>query len=427
MAELNESELCPCGRGAEYGKCCKPNGITWSREGDQLHRHYTAVLPQEALDGLEKDEKRFTDLFGRKPSGDDLIFFAASKHGNESFRQGLTFLRNLGLPEEWKYAYYRTGGLMPTQENEKYLSKHDLDLFRDYCQEYKELMGADPRSGKINALLLTSLVNKRLESACDIIQPNILSGFEYFLNTVSDRKGSIVIPPNSLKEYASFIAIRTIRALRSIRMLGIDYQAESIHTVGRSLFECYVYLKNINNDAHFFSNHIYPILNSHDYGFEISAEGINYKKMHISKALNNTKRKRPDNLYQLNYSCGPEIDRYLYDYYYRPACQFVHIDAFTARCCFYEEDIYTEFDPALVAMACTFSIAILVLEQLADLDLASKQQVKDIKYLTANNAFEICDCLSFLVIDPEQCEEEYQHLLNRLKMVKGNQWNLDHG
>lgn len=41
---------------------------------------------------------------------------------------------------------------------------------------------------------------------------------------------------NSLKEYASFIAIRVIKALRSVRMLAVSYETESIYSIGRSLF-----------------------------------------------------------------------------------------------------------------------------------------------------------------------------------------------
>ena len=427
MKELAEDETCPCGRGLPYGMCCKPNGISWHKDGMMLHQQYTASIPQEQLDMLEENRRRFLKLFGREPSGEDLILFDAPSHNNGVLRQGLTFLRNCGLPEEWKYAYYRTGGLMPTVENEMYLPQHDLDLFKEYCHEYTELMDDDLRQGKINVLLLTSITNSMFESACDTVLPKILSGMEYFLNYVSEKPGNIISPPNSLKEYASFVTVRAIRALESIRMLGIDYKADSIHSMGRSLFECYVYLKNINNNEGFFENKILPILTSHDYGFEISDGGeINYRKIHISEALKNTKRKSPGVLQQLNSSCGPEVDTDLYDYYYRAACQFVHIDAFTARACFYEEDIYTEFDSSLVAIICAFAIAILVLEQLTELSLVPAQQTKDLAYLTSTCAYEICDNLKMLVVDPEQKEGEYERLLERLKMVKGNTWPLNH-
>lgn len=408
-----------------YGKCCKTVGIRWYRDKDTLHKQYEVRIPREGIDAFEKSAQKFLMLFGREPAGDDLILFDASAHDNDFFRNGITFLRNLGLPKEWIYAYYRTDGLMPTAENEKYLSKNDLDLFRDYCREYTELMDASFEDGQINILLLTSIANEMFEYACDTTLVYVLSGLEYFLNSISEKKGSIVIPPNSLEEYASFITIRVIRALKSIRMLAISYETESIYSIGRSLFECYVYLKNINNDQAFFAKEIYPILNSHEYGFEVNEGQINYRKMHVSKALKNVKRKKGKNLYQLNRQCGPTIDSDLYDYYYRPACQFVHIDAFTARCCFYEEDLYTEFDSSLVATICVLATAILVLEQLIKLPLISGQQIKDLAYLTSNCAYEVCDCLMMLAVDPEQSEDEYDQLLKRLRMVDGNSWSFD--
>lgn len=425
MEELDDEELCPCGRGMSYGECCKLHNVRWYREGDVLYQQYEAHIPQEGIDLLEKDKQRFLLLFGREPADDDLVMFDTSAHDNEFFRKGIAFLRNLGLPKEWIYAYYRTDGLMPTIENEKYLSKNDLDLFEYYCHEYTVLMDEGFENGRINALLLTSITNEMFESACDTTLAHVMSGLEYFLNSISEKKGRIVSPPNSLNEYASFIAIRTTRALKSIRMLAVSYETESIYSIGRSLFECYVYLKNINSDQAFFHNEIYPILNSHEYGFEVKEGQINYKKMHISRALNSTKRGKVKNLYTLNSQCGPTIDLDLYDYYYRPACQFVHIDAFTARCCFYEEDLYAEFDSSLVATICVLATAILVLEQLAKLPLAFEKQAEDLLYLTSNSAHEICDCLMMLVVDAEQTEDEYRQLLKRLKMVENNNWSYD--
>lgn len=417
MKELDDEDVCPCGRGMSYAECCKSNGIRWYRDGDALQQQYEAQLPQEGIESFEKYKQKFFTLFGREPVDGDLLLFDVSAHDSEFFRKGITFLRNLGLPKEWIYAYYRTDGLMPTIENEKYLSKNDLDLFGDYCREYTDLMDTDFGDGQINVLLLTSIANEMLESTCDTTLVHVLSGLEYFLNTTSDKKGYIVNPPNSLNEYSSFIAIRTIKALRSIRMLAVSYETESIYSIGRSLFECYVYLKNINSDQAFFTEEIYPILTSHEYGFEVKDGQINYSKMHISKAISSTKREKSKTLYQLNKQSGPKVDSDLYDCYYRPACQFVHIDAFTARCCFYEEDLYTEFDSSLVATICALATAVLVLEQLAKLSFISGRQARDLAHLASKCAHGICDCLTMLIVDPEQNEDEYGHLLERLKMV----------
>ena len=132
-----------------YAECCKSNGIRWYRDGDALRQQYEAQLPQEGIESFEKYKQKFFTLFGREPVDGDLLLFDVSAHDSEFFRKGITFLRNLGLPKEWIYAYYRTDGLMPTIENEKYLSKNDLDLFGDYCREYTDLMDADFGDGQI--------------------------------------------------------------------------------------------------------------------------------------------------------------------------------------------------------------------------------------------------------------------------------------
>ncbi len=88
---------------------------------------------------------------------------------------------------------------MPTVENEKFLSQSDIELFRGYCHEYTELMDADFGSGRIDALLFTSITNEMLEVACDNILPSVLSGLEYFLNTVTEKRGGIVNPSELFK------------------------------------------------------------------------------------------------------------------------------------------------------------------------------------------------------------------------------------
>lgn len=123
MKELDDEDVCPCGRGMSYAECCKSNGIRWYRDGDALQQQYEAQLPQEGIESFEKYKQKFFTLFGREPVDGDLLLFDVSAHDSEFFRKGITFLRNLGLPKEWIYAYYRTDGLMPTIENEKYLSK----------------------------------------------------------------------------------------------------------------------------------------------------------------------------------------------------------------------------------------------------------------------------------------------------------------
>ena len=100
---------------------------------------------------LNENEQKFLMLFGREPTSDDLTFFRRFCSRQRLFRKCITFLRNLGLPKEWIYAFYRTDGLMPTVENEKFLSQSDIELFRGYCHEYTELMDAD--FGSVGSML----------------------------------------------------------------------------------------------------------------------------------------------------------------------------------------------------------------------------------------------------------------------------------
>lgn len=141
MMEIQPNEMCPCGRGRKYKKCCKKQGIIWYREEDGSYtQECRALMPQEMIEVLKKSRDRFYALFGREPCDDDLVVFDAPRHSNSYYRSLIPALRKSGVPEKWIYAMYRTGGLMPTKENRKYISQHDLDAFAEYEKEYKGIL-----------------------------------------------------------------------------------------------------------------------------------------------------------------------------------------------------------------------------------------------------------------------------------------------
>lgn len=52
--EIQPNEMCPCGRGRKYKKCCKKQGIIWYREEDGSYtQEYRALMPQEMIEVLK--------------------------------------------------------------------------------------------------------------------------------------------------------------------------------------------------------------------------------------------------------------------------------------------------------------------------------------------------------------------------------------
>lgn len=435
MKEIGLNEMCPCGRGKKYKKCCRKKGITWSRDEDgSLVSDRKVQMPKELLDSLKDSHNRFYELFGREPNSNDLIAYDAERHSNSYYKTMMPLLRECGMSEHWIYAMYRTDGLMPTKMNEKYLSRHDLDTFSAYMKEYDEIIEEIDRFGdrhqeegpslSISALVMigNEIINERISD----ISTSLISGLNYFLNYLSKDSSDIAAPPYTLAEYVSFVTIRAIQTVNSISKLLEISEPVSIYALGRSLFESYVYLRAINCDDGFFSSKILPSLSFTEYGFEIEDGKINYKKIKADSLFGhdapNRSSKDVPRLKNVCEEYGTDTDEKLRKLFYRYACQFVHIDALTARSSFYEPDLYLEFDESSIATVCALSMATILLQELAQLPITPDQQKADLSFLAGKLAADLCDCFMILISDGEQSDEMYEVFLQRLLEVETNSW-----
>lgn len=435
MEEVDRNELCPCGRGKKYKRCCRRKGIKWYRDDDG---HYIsecdAPIPKELIDALGRSSDRFCKLFGRNPEPDDLISFDARRHGNSYYKSLIPGLRECGMSESWIYAMYRTEGLMPTARNKKYLTQYDLNKFKSYMEEYDKierevaLLGGQHQSegSRISISALVLMGNKILDERVNEIAARLTSGFNYFLNYQNKRGGSIEATPCSLAEYASFVAIRAVKTLDSMTKLLEIAEPVSIYALGRSLFESYIFLRASNLDKEFFPSKILPSLSLGEYGFEVEDGVINYKKIKADTLFGPEAPKRSNkSVPKFGNVCeqyGTTADEELRKLFYRYACQFVHIDALTARSYFYEPDLYTEFDESSIAAVCSLSMGVILLEELANLPITPSQQKVDLLFLEGRLAEDLCDCFMILVLDEEQSDKMYEVFLQRLLDIETNNW-----
>lgn len=435
MKEVDPNEKCPCGRGKKYKRCCKKKGISWFKADDgSFVSKSSALIPKEHLEAFRRSHDRFCKLFGREPGSDDLISFDAERHSNSYYKTVIPRLRESGMSERWIYAMYRTDGFMPNAMNEKYLTQYDLDAFAAYMEEYDEIVDEVARLGagnheeelRVGIPALVLMGNEIIGERINDTVSSLTSGLNYFLNYQNKDRGDIEAPPNSLAEYVSFVAIRTAKTLNLISKLREIAEPTSIYALGRSLFESYIYLKSINCDESFFDNKILPSLSFAEYGFEIEDGALNYKKLKIDSLFGSDapKRNRRNEL-KLGNECekhGTRADKELRSLFYRYACQFVHIDALTARSFFYEPDLYMEFDESSIAAVCSLSMATILLEEIAKLPITPDRQRADLLFLVGNLASDLCDCFMILTLDGEQSDEMYEVFLRRLLEIEVNTW-----
>ena len=83
------------------------------------------------------------------------------------------------------------------------------------------------------------------------------------------------------KDYFAFSALKTIRTLQSIKVLNEDYLPECIYSLGRGIFENYMYICSINKKENFFQEIILSKLPD-GFVFEKNENGqINYNKIKL--------------------------------------------------------------------------------------------------------------------------------------------------
>lgn len=100
------------------------------------------ILNDEATDALKEQLELFKSTFGREPIGDEPVFFdptitdKPTRLTEEKINEIiLNQLKDIGAPENFIYAYKKTGRLV-TEMNEHLLTKEEYKEWEDAVKEY---------------------------------------------------------------------------------------------------------------------------------------------------------------------------------------------------------------------------------------------------------------------------------------------------
>jgi hypothetical protein len=99
---------------------------------------------------LQQQLRSFRQRFGRDPGPDDPVFFDASSDSplpldlDELQRDILSIMHAARIPPDLIYAYLRTG-LMVTEDNQRYLSAEDREIWNRALAEYSQHRRDDQR------------------------------------------------------------------------------------------------------------------------------------------------------------------------------------------------------------------------------------------------------------------------------------------
>ena len=128
---VKPSELCPCGSGIIYKKCCKKKKFKWIKnDGDFLKQ---MPLDKDVVASLTEYKNWCEKIYGRKLQEDDKMFwgYMPTKYGETEIR----LMRKANVPENRIYAFYQTGRIL-VDLDEKMLLGIEIKEYISYLDEY---------------------------------------------------------------------------------------------------------------------------------------------------------------------------------------------------------------------------------------------------------------------------------------------------
>lgn len=138
MRKVSRNEICPCGSGKKYKKCCIGKEFEWVKDEDgNIFRE--VKLNEDLREAFEYQRKAFIEKHGREWGPDDKIFFDAppTEHLEHETVQAM---KEAGIRPAIIYAYEKTGRLV-TEDNKSMIPDNALAEWNAAVEEYYELHG----------------------------------------------------------------------------------------------------------------------------------------------------------------------------------------------------------------------------------------------------------------------------------------------
>jgi hypothetical protein len=343
--ELQSGEACPCASGRKYGKCCARKRYRFGRDASGAVVRQVDLVP-EATELFKEAFETYRELYGRDPRPTDPVFSFSMSSAENVYTMAREFLR-AGVPPDLVYAFCRTEGLLPTEENSDFISEKDLQDFSRFRREYKKLL-KPPAEGRnaVNSVWLVATGNQYIADVAADTTLKVHRVLNNFLSRHVAYGGFVDFEIKTPLDYCLFSAYKTRKTLDSISYLAEHSMPEAIYALSRGIFENYLYLNAIATDPGFFAEKVLPKADRENFTFTVKDGRINYNQViHKVTGAVSSVWVTPREL--LRYAT-PQ-DRELFDLFYQTACQFVHVDVLSARAYFHETDPFDEFDSATVA------------------------------------------------------------------------------
>lgn len=370
-------------------------------------------VSEELIELIEDQKQLFVEYYGREVERDEFLFQFMPIYNDELLLKTVSMFREMGIEEKKIYAYYKTNGLIPCEQNLNLLSDEDLKEYEALCNEFDEKMNESIAGGEVNVIQYVLFSNSHIREQINYVIKAFIDCFNDFIRRHSETNSIQEYAMTTEIDYCMFSALKTVKVLHSLKELIKIQIPECIYALGRGVFENYMYLCAINKNPELFRERLLPKLDEENYRFELYPDGkVNYRKVICKETGATIKVEIPNK--ELKKSFPYKTDEELYDFFYQKACQYVHVDVMSAKSYFSVTDPYDEIDPSLVAALIILTITSLLLLQIAKNRNAQDRYRKDVIYLCEKLNCRLRTCLEIAKSDVEHPNILFDLLLRRL-------------
>jgi hypothetical protein len=271
-------------------------------------------MHSEVAAALREQERRFVETFGRKPRGDDPIFFDMPS-ATEADERMVEVMAEVGISPELIYAFIKTRGLLVTAENRDLIADKDLAEWKAAIDEFRAAEKT-PSKGRDDPFV------KALSQI-----PDELERAETFLHMVVQEHGiarniaeKASDKCHSLHDYVFFCATKSLKTLRAIKHLLPDGFGEDSLSLCRSIYENYLAINYVLHYPHTINSFVAGKVGLHSGDFALKK-----RRFIVDKSTGQTVAEKISVFRMAKESPQPE-DEAIYQFLYRYLSEFTHPD-----------------------------------------------------------------------------------------------------
>ncbi|MFE1170388.1 DUF5677 domain-containing protein [Nocardiopsis sp. NPDC058789] len=420
FTELTSDAECACGSSRLYGECCSLKSYNFGFDSDgNLIRQ--VPLADHVRETFSYASDSFFELYGRRPGESDFVFGHLADP-TDSVHAFARVMQQCGMEDDFVYAFVRTDGLLPTEDNLEMISDDDLERFHFFAEEYREIVDVDFSEGSMSSVAFVrfgnSFIRDHVRQAASRLRSLLVDFLARHLND-EDRSRHFNPSQRQISSfhvrtpvgYCLFSAIKTKRTLESLERLADAGVPQSVYALGRSVFENTLFLDAIAEDESIFWENISPKTDEENYTFGRYADGrVNYNHVvHRNTGNRAQVNLRVSDLARRSGAAPHVAD--LYALFYVTACQFVHVDVLSARSYFDDPDPFDQLDPDLIANLVVLVLVGDLVRALVAVDGVDIDYAMDVTHALAGLSTVLEAPLELAACDPEHRNDVYDTLL----------------